>query len=158
MQTLWVHLLEEVAERTWPLVDPRAGLGSFEAPHLLPCPWNVCSVHRSHSGSCLQGRSLEWAVWGWDHLGCARDCTQLSPLYKGLHSGEHVWRSTGLADAQDKPCMWVPFLIKLATCQSGRAASFFCLSLSSAWGSAHRPTPLSFCPRDSNSVVSQILI
>lgn len=24
-----------------PLVDPRTGSGKLEAPHSLPCPWNV---------------------------------------------------------------------------------------------------------------------
>lgn len=66
--------------------------------HQLPCkldpgsqrlltlsrPWNVFSAHRSHSGSHLQGHSLERVRCHWDHLGGICEWTQSRPLYELL--------------------------------------------------------------------------
>lgn len=53
---------------------------------LLPLlhPWNVPSTRCSHSGSHLQGRSLERAMDCWDHLDSVCDWTQWRSLYELL--------------------------------------------------------------------------
>lgn len=67
-----------------------------EAPLPLPCPWNVCSVHRSQSRSCFQGHNPETVRCTWDHLKWIGDQTQLRSQYELWRFFRWVWRSTGL--------------------------------------------------------------
>ena len=95
----------------------------------------------SHSGSCLPEHSHERAVSGWTiwwH-------TWLNPgkaSYKVWC--EHVWRSTGLAATHGKPRLWVPFLMRPSTCQSGLAPSLLpllvlCVGISQITNRHHPP-------------------
>lgn len=66
-------MLEEVTEKTWLPVDPWAEFRQWEAPHLLFCPWNMCSTCLPCSQKLPQGCSLEmemgaetiWTVYTW---------------------------------------------------------------------------------------------
>lgn len=54
------ELSEAAIKGTWLLVDPRTGPRHSAAPRFLPCPWNVHSSHRSHSGALF--KAATW--WG----------------------------------------------------------------------------------------------
>ena len=60
-------LLEDVI-KTWPPVDPRTRPGQLEAPHPLPCPWNVHSDCLPYSQKLFQGYRLKTEMWFWGYL------------------------------------------------------------------------------------------
>lgn len=92
-------------------------------PPLPPdAPWNVHSVHCSHSGSHFQGCNLESVMCCWDYLDGLCDWTHKRSLYTLLRVQWQVWRSTPLAVAQDKFPMWFPCLP--AAYQSGAICVF----------------------------------
>lgn len=63
---------------------PKSWTGQLEVPHLLPCPWDVCSAHCSHSGSCFQF-GTHMALYGWHILGI------INMQYKRFHFKCTVW-------------------------------------------------------------------
>lgn len=73
-----VLVLEEVIKRMGLPGVPWAGPRKLEAPHPLPCPWNVLSAHHAHCGSHFQGYKLERVSYGREHLDCIRDWSQLN--------------------------------------------------------------------------------
>lgn len=110
--------LEEVTQRMWPLDDLRVRPGQSEAPYPLPCPWDVCSAHGSHSGSHFQGYSLERAMSCWDHLDWIHDWIQGRSPYKLLTFWWWVGRSIHLAALRQALYMST-LLIQPSTYQSG---------------------------------------
>lgn len=48
--------------------------------HPIPCPWNKCPSHYSHTREPLQECSLERIIYSWDYLGCIRGWTSSRPL------------------------------------------------------------------------------
>lgn len=50
-------------EKKGSLVDPLATPGQLEAPHFLPCPWNVGFPCLPHSPRPLQGPNLDIVMW-----------------------------------------------------------------------------------------------
>lgn len=73
--------MEEVMEKTWPLVD---SLGQLNFPQPLPCPWNVHFTGLSHSQKLPQIYNFEIQMCYWDFLHGIYDLTWWSPLYKFL--------------------------------------------------------------------------
>lgn len=84
-----VWVLENIIKKTWPLTDLSVGPRHLEAPHRLPCPWDVASTCLSHSQSLLQGPSLEMMRWCWEYLHTICDWAQLGPLCKPENLGIH---------------------------------------------------------------------
>lgn len=59
-------MLEEVGERTLPLVGPRAEPRQLETPHPLPGPWNMCCAQRFCSRNPFKNvllRPSGWDLW-----------------------------------------------------------------------------------------------
>ena len=79
---LHAQLLKEVMERMWLLVDP--GPGQLEAPHPLPCLWNVHASHCSHTRSSFLSPGLERSRCCWHHLDRLWDWTLWEPFFKIL--------------------------------------------------------------------------
>lgn len=126
--------MREVMKRTRPKGDPPAGSRQWEAPHLLPGPWNPPSALCSRSGNHFQGCRLERVRCPWNHLDRIRDWTPLGPLYKLLGSWWRVQRSTHLAVPKTSLSGKFPCLVNLPRTHLGCSASFFGFSLSSVCG------------------------
>ena len=131
-------MVEEIMERIWLLVELWAGCSQSETPHPLLCPWNVCSAHHSHANSCSKdAASREQCVCCWDHLDCIHCWTPLRPLHK---LSRFWWVMGGCRDLLiflspkiSLICKF-PSSLKLPPTSLEWSASFFCLSLPSAYG------------------------
>lgn len=113
------HLpLEEVTEGTWLPGDPWARPRQLEALHSPHCPWNICSVCCSHSGSPFKDSALREsrdAEITWT-MSTTETCKRL--CIKSEDSGGQVWRSPPPAAFQDKPPVSTPLFMKTVSYQS----------------------------------------
>ena len=118
-------------QRTWPKDEPWAGSGQFEAPHPLPCPWNV------HCPPFLKwepfSSRLERARCCWDHLGWIGGWTPLGPLCKLLRFWRAAQRSTLLVAPRTSLIGKFPFLCNLPPTNLECFTSFFSVSLPSEY-------------------------
>lgn len=69
------YLLEEVIKKLWLPVNLPAGPRQLEAPHPLPCPWNMCPLVFPTSRSCSKDKPWNRNVV----LRLSEQCTWLNP-------------------------------------------------------------------------------